>query len=86
MEINYSSYNCILDMHNHIIKNAEWVNFVRDFNDDKGFISCDDEIIHTIYNIVNAENDIHSGTSFALCLRACQSIFKGLRTLHDYNV
>ena len=85
MEYNNSSYNCVLDVYNHINKNPEWVDFIRDFNDDNGFLSSKDERITNIYNVVTAETDIHSGSSFALSLRACQSIFKGLRTLDDFK-
>jgi len=85
MEYNNSSYNCVLDVYNHINKNSEWVDFIRDFNDDNGFLFSKDEIITNIYNVVTAETDIHSGSSFALSLRACQSIFKGLRTLDDFK-
>jgi hypothetical protein len=85
MEYNSSSYMCVLDMYNHINKNPEWVDFIRDFNDDNGFLSSKDERITNIYNVVTAETDIHSGSSFALSLRACQSIFKGLRTLDDFK-
>jgi hypothetical protein len=85
MEYNNSSYNCVLDVYNHINKNPEWVDFIRDFNDDNGFLFSKDEIITDIYNVVTSETDIHSGSSFALSLRACQSIFKGLRTLDDFK-
>ena len=85
MEYNSSSYICILDMYNHINKNPEWVDFIRDFNDDNGFLFSNDERITNIYNVVTAKTDIHSGSSFALSLRACQSIFKGLRTLDDFK-
>ena len=85
MEYNSSSYMCVLDMYNHINKNPEWVDFIRDFNDDNGFLFSKDERITDIYNVVTAETDIHSGSSFALSLRACQSIFKGLRTLDDFK-
>ena len=85
MEYNNSSYNCVLDVYNNINKNPEWVDFIRDFNDDNGFLFSKDEIITDIYNVVTAETDIHSGSSFALSLKACQSIFKGLRTLDDFK-
>jgi len=85
MEYNSSSYMCVLDMYNHINKNPEWVDFIRDFNDDNGFLFSKDERITDIYNAVTAETDIHSGSSFALSLRGCQSIFKGLRTLDDFK-
>ena len=85
MEYNNSSYNCVLDVYNDINKNPEWVDFIRDFNDDNGFLSSKDERITNIYNVVTAETDIHSGSSFALSLKACQSIFKGLRTLDDFK-
>ena len=86
MEYNNFSYNCILDMYNHIIKNTEWVEFIREFNHEDGFLLSKDERITDIYNVVTAETDNHSGSSFALSLRACQSIFKGLRTLDDFKV
>jgi len=85
MESNNSSYKLILDMYNHIIKNPEWVDFIRDFNDNGGFMYSTDERISDIYKGVNAENDIHSGASFLLCLRKCQSIFNGVRTLDDFK-
>ena len=85
MEYNNSSYNCILDMYNHIIKNTEWVEFIREFNDEDGFLLSKDERITDIYNVVTAETDNYSGSSFALSLRACQSVFKGLRTLDDFK-
>jgi len=87
MEYNNSSYELILNMYNHIIKNPEWVDFIKNFNDNdnNGFIFSNDQRISDIYKGVNAENDIHSGASFSLCLRKCQSIFNGVRTLDDFK-
>jgi len=88
MESNNSSYKLILDMHNHIIKNPEWVDFIKNFNDNGGFMYSTDERITDIYNAINAgktEKDVYSGTLYALNFRACQSIFKGVRTLDDYK-
>ena len=56
------------------IKSQEGLSeFVANFNDnEKGFMWSDDKRVNQIGNAVI--EDGHSGASFALCLRMCQSI------------
>lgn len=54
----------------------EWITYVRDFNDPHGFMFADSPILDAIVDAIEADNDIHSGNSIAMCLRACQTNFK----------
>jgi hypothetical protein len=55
------------------IKSQEGLSeFVANFNDKNGFMWSDDKRVNQIGNAVI--EDGHSGASFALCLRMCQSI------------
>lgn len=47
--------------------------FVRDFNDERGFMWASDQRVYDIGNAVL--NDGHSGCSFACTLRECQHLF-----------
>ena len=55
------------------IRSLDLVNFVRDFNDERGFMWASDQRVYDIGNAVL--NDYHSGCSFACTLRECQYLF-----------
>ena len=61
----------------------DFVEFVKNFNEECGFMWSGDEKIIKIFDGINNEN--HSPSSFALTLRVCQNIYKGNLTLEQYK-
>ena len=59
------------------------VDFVKNFDEDSGFMWSSDERKIKILDGINNPN--HSPTSFALTLRICQTIHKGQFTLEEYK-
>tara|TARA_E500000178_G_scaffold334743_1_gene370941 strand:- start:191 stop:412 length:222 start_codon:yes stop_codon:yes gene_type:complete len=57
-----------------IIKQLELTDFVKDFNEDSGFMWSQDKRITEIGNRLSFQN--HSGASFALLLRCVQTKLK----------
>ncbi len=79
------SYQSVVNAFNYLntADNMVLKKFVTEFNEDGGFsFSCDPKL-YTIYDAL--ERDGHSGSSFPLVLRACQSIFNGKSTLDNYK-
>jgi hypothetical protein len=54
--------------------NPEWLNYIKTFNDPRGFVFCDSPLLDDIKDAVDAENPIHSGASLATCLQKCKII------------
>ena len=61
----------------------ELIEFVKNFNEENGFMWSSDERIFKLFDGINNPN--HSPSSFALTLRVCQSIYKGDLTLEQYK-
>ena len=61
----------------------ELIEFVKNFNEENGFMWSSDEKIFKLFDGINNPN--HSPSSFALTLRVCQSIYKGDLTLEQYK-
>jgi len=55
---------------------AEWVDYVKNFNEPMGFSFCVSPILAEITEAIDNENPIHSGASLALCLQQCKQILK----------
>jgi len=55
-----------------VIKEKELTEFVRDF-DGLGFMWSSDKRVHEIGNDPRVDRCGHSGASFAICMRMCQS-------------
>jgi hypothetical protein len=72
--------------YNFLIKeeNTTLREYVRDFNQPSGFAWTSDSEIFTILEGVNDES-LSSPNAFALILRACQSIFKGVTTIESFK-
>jgi hypothetical protein len=77
------SYTNLVEMYNFLNNEEGLKNFVTNFNDPSGFVWSNDIRVDEIFRKLN--NNDHSPASFALCLRACQSIFKGNETLESYK-
>lgn len=69
------SYKMVIQTLDYLYKYPELIEFVKNFNEENGFMWSRDERIFKIFNGINNEN--HSPTSFALTLRLCQNIYKG---------
>jgi hypothetical protein len=52
----------------------EWLNYIKTFNDPRGFVFCDSPLLDYIKDAVDEENPIHSGASLATCLQKCKII------------
>ena len=61
----------------------EFIDFIKNFDEEHGFIWSSDERKIKILDGINNSN--HSPVSFALTLRVCQDIYKGLLTLEEYK-
>jgi hypothetical protein len=59
---------------NVVKSNPEWITYIKNFNNQQGFIFCDDKLLDDITSAVDDENPIHSGASLALCLQKCKII------------
>ena len=60
---------------NVIQKNPEWVDSVKNFDDETtGFIYSDSVIINEIISAIDEDNPIHSGASLSFCLNRCKAI------------
>jgi hypothetical protein len=77
------SYEMVLQALTYINEYPEFIDFVKDFDEEHGFMWSIDKRKIKIFNGIN--NDEHSPTSFALTLRVCQNIYKGLLTLEQYK-
>jgi hypothetical protein len=53
---------------------AEWLAYVKKFNDPAGFVFCDSSMLDDIKDAINEENPIHSGASLASCLQKCKIV------------
>ena len=59
---------------NVVKQKEEWITYIKKFNDPKGFVFADSELLDTIKDAIDTENPIHSGSSLALCLQKCKII------------
>jgi hypothetical protein len=59
---------------NVVKSKAEWMVYVKNFNEPSGFSFCNTPILEEIKDAIDAENPIHSGASLALCLQKCKII------------
>lgn len=79
-------YTMVRDAMN-IITELNIVNFVKDFDDEKGFMFADDRRILMIGYAL--DHQCHSGASFAYTLRQCQYYFnhpdewKQIQIIHE---
>jgi hypothetical protein len=67
---------CIPNMMNVILNDTELIEFVRDFNEERGFMFSNSPYITTIGRQVD---DDHSGASFGTCMRECQYRLKTMK-------
>jgi hypothetical protein len=58
------------------------VDFIKNFDEEGGFMFCFDKKLFEIYEQLETEG--HSGSSFAITMRCCQHILNGTKTLNDY--
>lgn len=77
------SYEMVVEALTYINEYPEFIDFVKDFDEEHGFMWSTDKRKIKIFNGIN--NDEHSPTSFALTLRVCQNIYKGVLTLEEYK-
>ena len=77
------SYEMVEQALNYIKEFPEFIDFVKKFNEENGFIWSEDERMIKIFDGINNPN--HSPTSFALVLEVCQKIYKGKLTLEQYK-
>jgi hypothetical protein len=77
------SYEMVVEALTYINEYPEFIDFVKDFDEEHGFMWSIDKRKIKIFNGIN--NDEHSPTSFALTLRVCQNIYKGELTLEQYK-
>lgn len=70
---NMESEKCVMNMLN-AIRTLGLDDFVRDFDDEQGFMWSNDKRIYDIGDKVISDG--HSGASFACCLRQCQQLLK----------
>jgi len=65
------------------IESLGLVDFVKNFNDERGFMWTNDKRIYDIGDKVI--NDYHSGASFACCLRECQYLLQNSNELENFK-
>ena len=63
-------------MMNVIKKKAEWIDYVRNFKQPGGFSFCKSKILDELEDALLKADDSHTGASFALTLRICQSTLR----------
>ena len=59
---------------NVVKQKEEWITYIKKFNDPKGFVFADSELLDRIKDAIDTENPIHSGASLAMCLQKCKII------------
>ena len=57
-----------------IIQYPEWVEYLKSFNKEKGFMWETDSIITDIKNAIYLDNPIHSSASLSLTINKCQTL------------
>jgi hypothetical protein len=77
-----NDYKCIVNALKVIEKDQDLVDFIKNFNEEGGFMFSFDKRLFEIYK--ELDSDDHSASSFAITLRCCQNIFRGTKTLYDY--
>ena len=82
LQINGDFFKSIKNALNIIEEKPDLVDFIKNFDEEGGFMFCFDKRLFEIYN--QLETDGHSGSSFALTMRCCQNILNGTNTLNDY--
>ena len=60
-------------MMNVITKKPEWIDYVKNFNQMGGFLFCKCKTLYELEDAILKADDSHTGASFALTLRICQS-------------
>lgn len=60
-------------MMNVIKKKPEWIDYVKNFNQMGGFLFCKCKTLDELEDAILKADDSHTGASFALTLRICQS-------------
>ena len=78
-----NSYDYVNEALTYMTEYPDYIDFVKNFNEESGFLYTEDKRVTEIFNGINNNN--HSGASFALTLRVCQSIYRGLLTLDQYK-
>ena len=56
-----------------ITKKPEWIDYVKNFNQTDGFSFCKCKTLDELEDAILKADDSHTGASFALTLRICQS-------------
>lgn len=77
------SYKMVEQALTYINEYPEFIDFVKNFNEENGFMWSRDERKFKIFDGIN--NESHSPNSFSLTLRVCQNIYKGKLTLEQYK-
>jgi len=57
---------------NVVKTNPEWIAYVKNFDDPKGFLFKQSTTLDEICTAIDDENPIHSGASIAMCLQQCK--------------
>jgi len=77
------SYEMAEQALSYINEFPDFIEFVKNFNEERGFMWSSDERLFKIFDGINNQN--HSPSSFALTLRVCQNIYKGKLSLEQYK-
>jgi hypothetical protein len=62
---------------NMLIVQPVLATFVQYFNDPAGFAWSSDPRIAVLFDLI--DTGMHSGSSFAICMRYCQSLYNGAK-------
>jgi hypothetical protein len=73
-------------MENEVINRAltvvktkpEWIDYIKNFNEDTGFMFAESSLLYDIKDAIDRENPIHSGASLAMSLQKCKVLLNKL--------
>lgn len=67
--------NAVINRALTVVKsNPEWIDYVKNFNEDTGFMFNETPLLYDIKDAIDADNPIHSGASLAMSLQKCKKI------------
>ena len=67
--------------YNIIIETPQWIEYIKSFNNSKGFMwgdtnAANDSVLNDIKNAIYLDNPIHSSSSLALTINRCKYLLE----------
>ena len=64
--------------YNVIVKNSDWVEYLKGCNNQEGLIWANDDILVDIKDALYLDNPLHSASSLAITINKCKKILNNI--------